>query len=198
VVRSELAREFGRKAFHQLSLAYLCAFWWFGWPRIASAMSAWLAVVLVIETARLYVPAVERFLLGLMGGLMRESERRHYSGIIFTTVGTFAAMLIAEGDPVIVSAAILQLSLADTASALAGKAFGKTKLFGGPKTLEGSLAGLAVGFAAAIACGVRPGAALAAAFAGTLAELLPTTPWYNDNLAVPVASATALRLMGAA
>ncbi len=197
MVKGELLREFGRKAFHQLSLVYLAVFWYFGWPRAAVLTGAWFVVVFAVETARLKVPAVERLLLGLMGGLMRESERRHFSGIFHTTAGSLAAMLIARGDPVIVSAAILQLALADSASALAGKAFGKTKLFGGLKSLEGSLAGLSVGFAAALACGVRPGAAFAAALAGALAELLPTTPWCNDNLMIPIASAAVLRLMGA-
>ncbi len=197
MVKGEFVRELGRKAFHQLSLVYLVAFYYFGWPRVGWLMAVWLPVVFVIETARLRIPAAERILLGLMGGLMRESERAHYSGIIFTTTGSLAAMLIARGDPVIVSAAILQLALADTASALVGKAFGRTKLFGGMKSLEGSLGGFAVGFAAALACGVRPGAALAAALAGSLAELLPTTPWFNDNLWIPVASATVLRLVGA-
>jgi dolichol kinase len=159
-------------------------------------MAVWLPIVLAIETLRLKVPAVERFLLGLMGGLMRESERKHYSGIIFTTAGSLAAMLIARGDPVIVGAAILQLALGDSASALVGKAFGRTKLFGGKKSLEGSLAGFAVGFAAALACGVRPGAAFLAALAGSLAELAPTTPWFNDNLSIPVATAAVLRLVG--
>ena len=197
MTRSELLRELGRKAFHQLSLVYLAAFFFFGWPRVAWVMAVWMPVVLIIETARLKVPAVERFLLGLMGGLMRESERAHYSGIIFTTAGCMAAMLIARGDPVIVSAAILQLALADSASALVGKACGKTKLFGGVKSLEGSLAGFATGYAAAVACGVRPAAAFAAALAGSLAELLPTTPWFNDNLWIPVATAATLVLVGA-
>lgn len=197
MVKSELVRELARKAFHQLSLVYLGVFWYFGWPRAAVLTGAWFAVVFAVELARLKVPAVERFLLGLMGGLMRESERKHFSGIFHTTAGSLAAMLIARGDPVIVAAAILQLALADSASALAGKAFGRTKLFGGAKSLEGSLAGLAVGFAAALACGVRPGAALAAALAGSLAELAPTTPWFNDNLWIPVASAGALVLLGA-
>lgn len=197
MVKNELLREFGRKSFHQLSLVYLVAFHYFGWPLIGRLMAVWLFIVFVIETARLKVPAVERFLLGLMGGLMRESERRHYSGIIFTTVGSLAAMVIGRGEPVIVGAAILQLALGDAASALVGKAFGRVKLFGGAKSLEGSLAGFAVGFAAALACGVRPSAAVAAALAGSLAELLPTTPWFNDNLWIPVASATVLRLVGA-
>ena len=196
MVKNELLREFARKSFHQLSLVYLGAFHFFGWPAITTWMAVWLFVVFVIETARLKVPSVERALVGFFAGLIRDSERRHYSGIIHTTAGSFAAMLIARGDPAIVSAAILQLALADSASALVGKAFGRTKLFGGKKSLEGSLGGLAVGFAAALACGVSPGAALAAALAGALVELLPTTPYTNDNLWIPVASATVLRLLG--
>jgi dolichol kinase len=197
VVKSELLRELGRKAFHQLSLVYLGVFFFFGWPRAGVVMGAWLAIVLVIETARLKIPAIERALVGLFDGMIRETERKHFSGIFHTTIGSLGAMLIASGDSMIVSAAILQLALADSASALVGKAFGRTKLFGGVKSLEGSLGGLAVGFAAALACGVRPGAALAAALAGALAELLPTTPWCNDNLWIPVVSATVLRLAGA-
>lgn len=196
-MKSELLREFGRKAFHQLSLVYLGAFFWFGWPRIVYWLSGWFVVVVVIETARLKVPAIERALVGFFEGLIRESERCHFSGIFHTTCGCFGAMLIARGDKTIVSAAILQLALADSASALVGKAFGKTKLFGGVKSLEGSLGGFAVGFAAALACGVRPGAALAAALAGALVELLPTTPWINDNLTIPVAAAVVLALVGA-
>lgn len=194
---SDLKREFGRKAFHMLSLVYLGAFHLLGWPRAGWAMAAWLPVVLLIEILRLKVPAIERALVGFFEGMIRETERRHFSGILHTTTGSLAAMLIARGDPVIVGAAILQLALGDAASALVGKAFGRVRLFGGRKSLEGSLAGFSVGFAAALACGVRPGAAVAAALAGSLAELLPTTPWLNDNLWIPVASATVLALTGA-
>lgn len=193
---SDLRREFGRKTFHMLSLVYLGAFHLIGWPRVGWAMAVWLPIVFLIETLRLKVPAIERALVGFFDGMIRETERKHFSGIFHTTAGSLAAMLIARGEPMIVGAAILQLALGDAASALVGKAYGRTKLFGGAKSLEGSLAGFAVGFAAALAYGLRPGAAFAAALAGALAELLPTTPWFNDNLWIPVASATVLRLTG--
>lgn len=195
---SDLRREFGRKAFHMLSLVYLGAFHWLGWPRALEAGAAWLVVVFAVELARLKVPSVERALVSFFEGLIRDAERRAFSGIFHTTAGSVAAMLIARGEPVIVSAAILQLALGDAASALVGKAYGRIRLFGGRKSLEGSLAGFAVGFAAALACGVRPGAALAAAAAGAGVELLPTTAWFNDNLWIPVACATALVVLGAA
>ena len=191
-----LRKELGRKAFHQLSLVYLGAFHLIGWPAAKTWMFVWLAVVFAAETARLYAAPVARGMLAIFGGLIREAEHKHYSGILWTTVGCLAAMLIGRGDPLIVNAAVLQLALADSASALAGKAFGRVKLFGGQKTLEGSLAGFAVGYAAALACGARPGAALAAAAAGALVEVLPTTPWFNDNMWIPIASAAALATAG--
>jgi dolichol kinase len=196
-VMSDLRREFGRKAFHMLSLVYWAAFALLGWPRILYWICPWLIVVLAIETARLYVPWVERTLVGLFEGLIRETERRHYSGIVHTTTGSLAAMLIAQGDPVIVGAAIGQLAFGDSAAALIGKAFGRTKILGGKKSLEGSLACFSACFALAIAVGVRPGAALASALAASAVELLPTTGFFNDNLWMPVASAAVLRLLGA-
>ena len=194
---SELTREFGRKAFHMLSLVYWAAFFFLGWPRIVYWMSGWLVIVLIIETARLRVPAVERALVGFFEGLIRETERKHYSGIVHTTTGSLAAMLIAQGDPVIVGAAIGSLAFGDSAAALVGKAFGRTKIFGGKKSLEGSLACFAACFATSIWVGVRPGAALAAALAATAVELLPTTGFFNDNLWMPVAAAIVLRVLGA-
>jgi dolichol kinase len=193
---SDLRREIGRKAFHMLSLVYLAAFHLIGWPRVGWMMAVWLPIVFVIEALRLKLPEVERFLFKIFDSMIRDTERKHFSGIFHTTAGSLAAMLIARGEPVIVGAAILQLALGDAASALVGKAFGRTKLFGDRKSLEGTLAGFSVGFAAALAYGLPPRAAFAAALAGALTELLPTTPWFNDNLWVPVASATVLVLMG--
>lgn len=193
---SDLRREFGRKAFHMLSLAYWAAYALIGWPRVGWCMAAWLAVVFAIETARLRAPAVERFLVGLFEGMIRETERRHYSGIVHTTSGSLGAMLIARGDPLIAGAAIGQLAFGDAAAALAGKAFGRVKILGGHKSLEGSLACLSACYVVAIAVGARPAAALASAVAATLVELLPTTGLFNDNMWLPIVSALTLLLVG--
>jgi dolichol kinase len=194
---SDLRREFGRKAFHMLALVYLAAFWYFGWPRIVYWMVPWLVAVVAVETARLRLPAVQKTLEGLFEGMIRETERKHYSGIVHTTTGSLSAMIIAQGDPVIICAAIGQLAFGDAAAALVGKAFGKVKILGGKKSLEGSLACFAACFGLAIAVGVRPGAAFASALAATAVELLPTTGFFNDNLWMPVASAVVLRALGA-
>ena len=192
---SDLKKEFGRKAFHMLSLVYWAAFALIGWPRIVPLMSVWLVVVVAIETARLKIPSVERRLVSLFEGMIRETERKHYSGIVHTTSGSLAAMVIAQGDPVITGAAIGQLAFGDAAAALVGKAFGKTKILGGKKSLEGTFAGLAACFAVALAAGVHPLAALLSSAAAMTVELLPTTGFFNDNLWMPIASAVVLRLL---
>jgi dolichol kinase len=194
---SDLRREFGRKAFHMLSLVYWGAFLLLGWPRAPRWLAVWLGVVLTIETARLKVPAVERRLVSFFEGMIRDTERRHFSGIVHTTAGCLAAMLIARGDRAIVGAAIGQLAFGDAAAALAGKAFGRTKILGGKKSLEGSLACLAAAYAVAVLVGVRAPAALASAVAATVVELLPTTGFFNDNLWLPAVSAAVLALLGA-
>lgn len=190
----DLLREFGRKAFHMLSLVYLLVFRVLGWPLSGRLLAGWLLLCLVIETARLKIPAVERALVGFFEGMIRDTERRHFSGITHTTAGCLLAMLIGGGDRVIVTAAILQLAFADAAAALAGKAWGRTRLFGGKKTLEGCLAGFAAGLLCALAAGAPPGAAAASALGVSLVELLPTTGWFNDNLTIPAAGAGVLRL----
>lgn len=194
-MNGELRREFARKSFHMLSLVYLLAFRLLGWPLSGRLMAAWLLVCLAVETARLKVPAVERALTGFFEGLIRETERAHFSGIVHTTAGCLLAMLVGGGDAVIVTAAILQLAFADAAAALAGKAWGRTRILGGKKTLEGCLAGFAAGVACALAAGVPAGPAAASALAVSLVELLPTTGWFNDNLTIPLAGAGVLRLL---
>lgn len=192
---NEIQREFGRKAFHMLTLVYWAAYAWLGWPLVGWAMAAWLCAVFVVETARLNVRVVERFLVGLFDGMIRETERRHYSGILHTTAGSLAAMAIARGDARIVGAAIGQLAFGDAAAALVGKSFGKTKILGGQKSLEGSLAALSICYAVACLCGVGARAALLSALVATAVELLPTTGFFNDNLWLPISSALTLAFL---
>src|SRR5262249_4418725 len=149
----DLIREVGRKAFHLLTLVYWGAFLFFGYPRVLYWLAGWLVVVALVETARLRIPAVSRFLMTIFDGMIREAERTHYSGLLHTTAGSLLAILISGGNGAIVGTAVGQLAFGDAAAALAGKAFGKTRPAGSRKSLEGSLACLAACFAVAIAFG---------------------------------------------
>ncbi|MBI5242002.1 MAG: hypothetical protein HY926_16130 [Elusimicrobia bacterium] len=195
---SDLKRELGRKMFHMLSLAYLAAFHLIGYPRVLLPLAVWLAVVTAVEAGRFLSPDLNRILTGFFRGMIRETEHRAFSGIFHTTAGCLAVILLARGEARIVTAAVLCLALGDAAAALVGKAWGRHRLPGSAKTVEGSAACLLVCLACGLAAGLGPMPAAAAAVAATAVELLPTTSVFNDNLWMPVAAALAARLAGAA
>ncbi|MEK7858717.1 MAG: hypothetical protein AAB320_06200 [Elusimicrobiota bacterium] len=195
---AEFQRELGRKAFHMLSLVYLAAYHWLGYPRIVPLLAAWLVVVTVVELGRFLIPSLGAWLAVFFSGLIRETELRAFSGIFHTTAGCLIVMAWAGGRPALVVASVLNLALGDAAAALVGKRFGRIKIAGGKKSVEGSLACLAVCWGCGVWAGLPPAAALAGALSATAVELLPTTPWFNDNLWMPVASCAALLAFGGA
>ena len=117
-------------------------------------------------------------------------------------------LLAMTGRPVVASAALVVLALADPAAALVGRRFGTIKLVNG-RSLQGTLTFFIVGAAAALALlswrypelGPVPvlGMAVAGSAAGAIAELFARR--VDDNLAIPVtvagASIVVLALTGA-
>ncbi|MBI3552313.1 MAG: phosphatidate cytidylyltransferase [Elusimicrobia bacterium] len=190
----ELLKEAGRKAFHQLSLAYLVAYHLLGYPRIVRWMIPWTIFVLAVETARLHFAGLNRFLFNALGALARPEETSHYSGIVYTTLGAFILFLAFKTQSAYVAAGLFCVSLGDTAAALVGKSFGRHRIFGSKKSVEGSLACFIVCACVGLSTGFSLTTALAGASAGTLIEFLPTTIWLNDNMWMPIAVAGALRL----
>ncbi len=124
-------------------------------------------------------------------------------GIARASLGEFAfvagvalAFVLAHGDFAAYAAAILTLTLGDTAAALIGRRFGRHPYAIGRarKSVEGSCAFFAV---AALVCALVPGAASIAAVAAfalatTLAEAFAGDGL--DNAAIPLAGLLALRL----
>ncbi|HAM36939.1 MAG TPA: hypothetical protein DEB40_06885 [Elusimicrobia bacterium] len=196
-MNGSLKGELGRKAFHMLSLVYLAVYHWLGFPRAVMALGAWLVFVTAVEAGRFYSDRLSRGLQWIFRGMIRQTEQRSFSGIFHTTMGSFLTVLLAGGHARIVTAALAWLALGDAAAALAGKTLGRHPIAGGRKSLEGSLACLATCLAVGLALGLRPAAALAGSLAATIAELLPSTRFYNDNLFMPVAAAAALLAFGA-
>ncbi len=191
---SDLLRECGRKVFHMLSLVYLAAYFMIGYPAILAWLGAWSAVVVAVESSRLYLPGFNDFLFRLFRGLSRPEERGHYSGVFHTTIGALVLIVLFGARPSFVAAGIWCVSLGDAAAALVGKSIGRVRILGGKKSVEGSAACFLVCAGACSALGFRPAAAAAAALAATVVELLPTTWFFNDNLWMPLATAAALAL----
>lgn len=192
---SGLKTELQRKAFHMLSLCYLGAYKLIGYPAITAWLIGWAVVVAFIEIGRLYLPKLNDFLFSMLGALSRKEERAHASGILHTTLGVLVLVLVFGWDPRVVSAAVWCVAVGDAAAALVGKKFGTIKLVG-PKSLEGSAACFASCLVICLAHGYPLPASVFAALAATAIELAPTTPWFNDNLWLPLGAAWALRALG--
>ena len=195
---SALRRELGRKAFHMLSLVYLAAYHFFGFPRVLALLGGWLAFVALVETGRLCSERLNLGLSWLFRGVIRPDEGRRYSGIFHTTAGCFLTMLMVGRHPRVVAAALLILAFGDAAAALAGRAFGRHRLLGGEKSWEGSLACYGVCVLAGFSAGLKAPAALLGAFAATVVEALPTNRFLNDNLWMPLSAAAAILSCGGA
>ncbi|MDE2237911.1 MAG: hypothetical protein KGK30_08485, partial [Elusimicrobia bacterium] len=135
-----LARELARKLFHLLGLLYLLAYELVGWPRLLAAMALWTLLVAVVETWRLASPRLNRFLAALFSGLFREDEKDKYTGLMHTTLGTLILWLAFGRYRTVVYAAMFYLAFGDASAALVGRAFGRHRLGGGRKTVEGSAA----------------------------------------------------------
>lgn len=192
--RSPLARELARKSFHMLSLVYLAAYKLLGWPRVLTPMLAWTALVVVVETWRLKSPAANRALTRFFGGLARDDEHDKYSGIVHTTLGVLCLWLLYGAKDSIVSAGIYYVAFGDASAALVGKWIGTHKIGKSKKSVEGSLACFVACVLVGFGTGFSAIPVFAAAVTATVVEFLPTTRWWNDNLWMPVITATVLRL----
>ena len=109
---SDLLRECGRKVFHMLSLVYLAAYFMIGYPAILAWLGAWSAVVVAVESSRLYLPGFNDFLFRLFRGLSRPEERGHYSGVFHTTIGALVLIVLFGARPSFVAAASPELATA--------------------------------------------------------------------------------------
>ena len=196
VSKSELSREIKRKAFHLLSLAYLAAYFFLGYPRVIGWLMIWTLLLMFLEAFRLYFPKLNEFLIQLFKGLSRPEEKTRYSGAFYTAAGALIVIFLFGKNSKIVSASLFCAALGDASAALIGKIFGTHKIFGGRKSLEGSLACF---FSCLLIClflGFPLTASIAASMAGAALEFLPTTAYFNDNLWLPLGSALILSLWG--
>src|SRR5579883_1498758 len=127
--------------------------------------------------------------------ISRPEEHKHVSGIFHTSFGVLILWVFFGSQPSLVSAAIFCVAFGDAAAAIVGKSLGSRRLFGSKKSVVGSAACWAACFLSCRFEGFGALACAAAATASTIVEWLPTSPWWNDNLWLPVAAAGALRLL---
>jgi dolichol kinase len=185
--------ELKRKAIHLASLALPLAYL-YGLPKhiVRDILLGATVVSIGIELLRLHEPRVKLFFRQFFGNLIRRHEKRALLGSTYLLI---ASLISVEIFPVEVCVAALgSLILGDTAAALVGRSYGRTRLFGSRKSLEGSLACLVVSFLFAWGVVHLPwGVALAGAAVGTLFEFLPLP--LDDNFAIPLSAGFTMKLL---
>lgn len=152
------------------------------------------ASAFVVASAR-FVPAVRARFGGVTGGVGRTT----FGEIYFPLAVALLFLLTLGGDPLLFVIPLLVLSLADTAGAVVGTRYGRTRSSGG-KSVEGSMAFAIVAFVCilvpllASSTAGRVEAVLVAATVALLVMLLEGSASRGlDNLVVPLASYLLLR-----
>lgn len=195
--RPAIPAELMRKAAHVAVGAVAAAFPWLfqaTWPGLVLCSVALLGMIAVRS-----IPAVR----GTLGQVTGSVQRQSWGEVCFP-LGIACVWVLSGRDPVLFVVPVLLLTLGDAAAALVGTGYGRHKFrtTEGQKSVEGSLAFLAVGFAATLAAlsvltpdlGVAK-AMLVALLLGSLLMVFEAIAWRGlDNLLLPVLAFVLLRV----
>jgi dolichol kinase len=185
----------GRKLFHVLGgLGLLSLYFIFGRSNSFILYGALAAVVLLIEVARLSLPAMNHFFYTHFGSFIRKNEEHTMTGTVPYIIG-IGLSLYAYATPVAV-AAVCFLAFGDVAATTIGERFGRTKM--GNKSLEGTGAFIVIAVAAGLALHLAglhltPWVIVAGAVVAAGVELLPLP--VNDNLVIPIVSGAVMEII---
>ena len=147
-------------------------------------------IAITVELVKWLYPPFGELFFRLFKPILRTHERKGaITGATYFIVSTLLCIIFFETHLAIVC--IFFMVLGDTAAALIGKKWGRTKLIG-KKSLEGSTACFTI-CAMISLFWLNPIVGLIGALVATLAELLPLR--INDNLTVPLISGTVMHFM---
>ena len=149
-----------------------------------------LMIALVIEIIRMSNPVFKNIFYNIFGSMMRSRESGNLTSATYMLISV--TVCIAVFPAPIAFAAISFLAIGDTLAALVGIRFGRKKLFGSHKSLEGSLAFFAGSFVFAVFY-MNVWIALSGAVAAAVAEAAPI--WLDDNIKVPVTAGLVMILV---
>jgi phytol kinase len=184
--RRGLHPEVSRKAAHvALGLSMLACPILFAEPWPIAVLSG--AALFVIAVMR-WLPAIKSKFGGVVGGVARGS-----GGDLYFPLSALLLYWITDGDLILFGVPILILTVADALAAVIGVFYGRTKLVGADKTVEGSLAFFLAAFFAThvpllLASDAPRGASLMIALIiGILVMLLEAVSLYgSDNMFIPI------------
>ena len=176
--------EIKRKLLHISSGFLVLIFWLTGREAAIFILAAATLGSFSVEGLRLNTAWGATLYRRWFGAMTRSSESHSLTGATHMLVG--ALLTVALFPLAIAIPALLFLSWGDAAAALVGQKYGTVRIMGS-KTVQGSLACLAVCLIITVPFSLSIGVKISGAAAATLAELIP---WgvINDNLAIPMIS----------
>jgi dolichol kinase len=187
-------KHIGRKAYHLLGgVGLLSVYYALGRERALVFYAALFVLVLIIDGARLMIPALNRVMFTRFRSFIRPNEEHKLTGTAPYVLG-IGFSLYAYAQPV-ASAAICFLAFGDVAATAIGERFGRTKI--GDKSLEGTAAFIVAaalsGFLLSLLGVYLPAWVMVlGALVAAGVELL-TLP-INDNLLIPLAAGGVMEL----
>ncbi|WP_340817963.1 diacylglycerol/polyprenol kinase family protein [Methanolobus sp. WCC4] len=174
------ANELMRKGIHLTSILIILVYVFFGKQETQTLLIVYLVLILTIEHFRL-----DRGIkLPVFNILLRQKEQMGLGSHVYFTLGALVAVSVFSRD--IAFAAILMTTFGDMSAALIGKRFGRIRIFGNGKSLEGCIAEFTVDLIIAVLLLGDPLVAILMAFVATYVET--TFISIDDNLAIPVFS----------
>lgn len=144
-------------------------------------------------------PLINRFIIKLMGPLMRKSEREGVSGLPFYALGVSLSLLFYQPDLALIS--IMFLIFSDPVSSFFGVLYGKDKILPN-KSLQGFVAGFFTCYLVSLFYLLNLGVSsvdmlvfsLVAGVIGAGSELISAFN-IDDNLTIPVISGLGLTIL---
>jgi phytol kinase len=148
-------------------------------------------LAIIIELIRLERPTVKRIFHKLFGLLLRRHEMKDFTGATYMMVSSVLCVAFLSPDICFYSLAFL--SIGDTFAAIIGMPFGKRKITGSKKSLEGGIACFSSTFIFGLCFGCQPMLAFAGALATTLSEIwnIPV----DDNIRIPLSAGIVMSIV---
>lgn len=193
-------KQIGRKLYHLVGgVGLLSIYFILGRKQALLFYAALFILILLIDGARLVMPAWNRFVFTRFGSFIRKNEEHRLTGTAPYVLG-IGLSLYAYSMPV-ASAAICFLAFGDVAATAVGERFGKTKI--GNKSLEGTFAFMVAAAVSGLLLsllGVHLPAWVMVLGVMMAAGVELLTYSMNDNLLIPIVSGgmmeLALRIAG--
>ncbi len=183
--------EVGRKAIHLGSAVFPISYWFIPKEIFLPVIILLTAITIGVDYGRRKISWLNRAFDAVFGKVLREHEDERLTG--GSSVMISQIIVVALFPKPIAIAALLTLSIGDSAAALIGRAVGRNKLYG-EKTIEG---GIAFFIASSIVASLVPGipiyAAMIASFVAAAFEVY--VDFFDDNLVIPLASGLTLLLV---